>query len=139
MEFTVGHHAEVAKGAAAKREDAGPGKDVPKNKLMNFYAMKSFGFRLAHGNYFTVLGESSLASPTLRRLGTTKGFTYRCLSKECGDDIGQLVLNHPDVPVPWNQIRKWHEKLIEMVIDAAKRFREAMNCASSPDEPSQDS
>jgi hypothetical protein len=123
MEFTVGHHAEVAKGAAQQKGEAGPGKDVPKNKLMNFYAMKSFGFRLTHGNYFTVLGESSLAPPTLRTLGTTDGFTYRCLSTECGDDIGQLVLNHPDAPVPWNLVRKWHDHLIGMVLESARQFR----------------
>jgi hypothetical protein len=124
MEFTVGHHAEVAKGAATQQKgDAGPGKDVPKNKLMNFYAMRSFGFRLTHGHYFTLLGESTVAPPTLRTLDTTEGFTYRCLSKECGDDIGQLVLNHPDTPVPWDKIRKWHGHLIQMVIDAARLFR----------------
>lgn len=124
MEFTVGHQAEVAKGVVAQQKgDVGPGKDVPKNKLMNFYAMKSFGFRPTHGNYFTVLGESNLAPPTLRALETTEGFTYRCLSEACDDEIGQLVLNHPDAPVPWEQIRKWHGRLIEMVIEAAQRFR----------------
>jgi hypothetical protein len=123
MEFTVGHHAEVAKGQALQKGDGGPGKDVPKNKLMNFHAMRSYGFRLTHGNYFTVLGESSLAPPTLRALDTTEGFTYRCLSKECGHDIGQLVLNHPDAPVPWDQIRKWHGHLVQMVIDASRLFR----------------
>ena len=126
MEFTVGHHAEVAKGAAAQQKgDGGPGKDVPKNKLMNFHAMRSYGFHLTHGNYFTVLGESALAPPTLRTLDTTDGFTYRCLSKECGDDIEQLVLNHPDLPVPWEMIRKWHNHLIKMVEDSARLFRSA--------------
>ncbi len=124
MELTVGHQPEVAKGASAQQKgETGPGKDVPKNKLMNFYAMKSFGFRLTHGHYFTVLGESSLAPPTLRTLETTEGFTYRCLSNECGDDIGRLVLNHSDAPVPWERIRKWHEHLIRMVLDAANIFR----------------
>ncbi len=124
MELTVGHHAQVAKGGATKeKEDAGPGKDVPKNKLMNFYAMRSFGFRLTLGNYFTVLGESNLAPSTLRTLNSTEGFSYRCLSEECGDDIAQLVLNHPDAPVPWEQIRKWHGHLVQIVIDAAKLFR----------------
>ncbi len=124
MEFTIGHHAEVAKGTPAQlKGDAGSGKDVPKNKLMNFYAMRSFGFRLTHGNYFTVLNESSLAPPTVRTLDNTEGFDYRCLSKECGDDIGQLVLNHPDAPVPWEQIEKWHSHLIQMVIEASGLFR----------------
>jgi hypothetical protein len=124
IEFTVGHHPEVTKGAAAQQMgDAGRGKDVPKNKLMNFYAMRSFGFRVTHGNYFTVLGESSLAPPTLRTLDTTDGFTYRCLSEECGDEIWQLVLNHSDSPVPWDKIRKWHDHLIGMVVDAARLFR----------------
>lgn len=123
MEFTVGHHAEVAKGLVHQKGEVGTGKDVPKNKLMNFHAMKSYGFRVTHGNYFTVLGESSLAPPTLRTLDTTEGFKYRCLSNEIGENIGQIVLNHPDAPVSWDQIRKWHNHLINMVIDAARLFR----------------
>jgi hypothetical protein len=127
MELTVGHHAEVTKGAMPQQtSESGSGKDVPKNKLMNFHAMKSFGFRVTHGNYFTVIREASLADATARALSTTEGFTYRCLSNECGDDIGQLVLNYPDAPIPWNTIREWHERLIAMVIDAAKRFRDKL-------------
>ena len=105
MEFTIGHHAEVAKAVSGGQQKAagGPGKDVPKNKLMNFYAMRSFGFRLTHGNYFTVLGESNLAPPTRQTLDATTGFSYRCLSDECSDDIGQIVINHPDASCPLGQ------------------------------------
>jgi hypothetical protein len=124
MEFTVGHHAEVVKGGRVQpKVEGGLGKDVPKNKLMNYYAMRSFGFRLTHGNYFTVLGESGLAPATVRTLNSTDGFTYRCVATECNDEIGQLVLNHPDAPVPWNTIEKWHRHFIGIVIDAARLFR----------------
>ncbi len=122
MEFTIGHHPEVSKEGQA-RQETGSGKDVPKNKLMNFYALRSFGFRLAHGHYFTVTGESNLAPSTKRTLNTTVGFRYRCLSEECVDDIGQMVLNHPDAPVPWDKIRSWHAKLLEMVEAAGSAFR----------------
>jgi hypothetical protein len=62
------------RGAAEQQKgESGPGKDVPKNRLINFSALRSFGFRVAHGNNFTVLGESSLAAPTLRTLDTTEG------------------------------------------------------------------
>src|SRR5262249_51402251 len=128
MEFTIGHHAEVAKGASGgqPKVEGGPGKDIPKNKLMNYYAMRSFGFRLTHGNYFTVLGEANLAPPTRRTLDATTGFRYRCISDECGDDIGQLVINDPDAPVPWAKLRSWHAHLIPMVQEAATAFRKGL-------------
>lgn len=128
IELTVGHHAEVAKGGAAERQrgEIGAGKDVPRNKLMNFHAVRSYGFRVTHGNYFTVLGESGLSPATARALRSTEGFTYQCLAEECGEQIEEAVLNHPDRPVPWAKVREWHGRLIGMVVDAARRFRGAL-------------
>ena len=128
MEFTIGHHAEMAKGGqeVPGRPEGGLGKDVPKNKLMNFYAFRSYEFKLVHGNYFTVTGEANLAPPTKRTLSTTAGFNYRCLSDECGANIEQLILQHHDTPVPVLQVRSWHGRLIEMVEQAGRDFRAAL-------------
>jgi hypothetical protein len=129
MEFTVGHQAEVAKsdGTGELMRSGGVlGKDVPKNKLMNFHAFKSFGFRSTQAYYLTVTGEASLGAPTLRALNTVPGFNYFCLSDALKENIEELVLNHNDVPVPAAKVREWHEQMIIRVESGGSEFRKSL-------------
>jgi hypothetical protein len=128
MEFTIGHHADVAKpegtGPAGELRQYGVlGKDVPKNKLMNFHAMRSYGFHSVRGYYFTVTGEANLGGPTLRSLRTTDCFTYYCLADSLRENIEQMVLSQDDAPIPVAKVREWHQHTIDWIEQAAREFR----------------
>ena len=130
MEFTIGHHSEVAKGDSTQEGVGGrSGKDVPKNKLMNFFAFKSYGFRCVHAHYFTVTGESHLSPTTKQTIMFTNGFNYLCLSDECGENIEKAILYFFDSPIPFAKLRSWHDKLIDQVTSAAETFRTAIATA----------
>lgn len=127
MEFTIGHHAESVKGDGDELIDSGrSGKDVPKNKLMNFFAFKSFGFKHVHAHYFTITGETYLAAATQQTIRSTEGFDYICMSETCGDPIEDRVLNFFDDPIPIEVLRAWHSQLIDRVQAAAVRFKVAL-------------
>lgn len=126
MEFTVGHHAEVTKAevtGAVPKPTGALGKDVPKNKLMNFHAFQSFGFKSTQCYYLTVTGEANLGPPTHRALQSVKGFTYYCLTDDCGDNVKQFILNHADAPVPATKVREWYERFLAQVERAGVEFR----------------
>jgi hypothetical protein len=129
MELTIGHKAEVGKGGNAPEgtRRTGGGKDVPKNKLLNFQAFSSYGFKYVNGCYFSITGEENLSGAVSRALRTTDRFDYRCLAEECNEDIQQIVLGIRDSVIPQAKVRSWHERLVSWVEEAGKSFREKIS------------
>jgi hypothetical protein len=119
MEFTVGHHPESVK---KNSDGAAAGKDVPKNKLMNYLALRSFGFRHVQAHYVTMTGEPDIKGATRRTLTTTDGFAYVCITDLCGVNIEVAVLQHYQDPSPMGMVRSWHNHLIQVVESAATDF-----------------
>ena len=128
IELTIGHQPDSEKepveGAQKSKKQGGSseGKDVPKNKLVNFLALKSSGFRLVHTHYVSVVGDSDMADATLQALRCTDGFCYVFLPDVVGEDINAMVLNQRDSRVPVATVRRWHAALIKLVEDARVQF-----------------
>lgn len=128
IELTVGHHPDLSK-KDGEDEDApgrtgyiGAGNDKPVNKLVNFQALLSWGFRLVQSHYITVT-SSQMSAVTKRALTMTPGFKYACLADVIGENIHKLVLDHEDVPVSNATARRWHGALVKLIEDAAQQFR----------------
>jgi hypothetical protein len=139
IELTIGHHSEgeAASEHRAKKSEAKEfveqetkkqsGKDVPKNKLVNFLALKTAGFRLVHANYVSVVGDPNIAAATRQALTSTDGFHYVFLPDIVKEDIEATVLNHHDSRVPVAKVRSWHEALISVIESMSADF--AVNLA----------
>lgn len=116
IELTIGHHAEGKETAGQEVRAQGVvlsgGKDAPKNKLVNYLALKSAGFRQVKAHYVSVVGEPNLAPALQTALTSTEGFRYVFLPGLIGDDVESAVLNHHDARVPGQTVRKWHDALI---------------------------
>ncbi len=123
LEFTVGHRLEKKSGSDPAHTNR-YGKDVPKNKLINFLALREAGFRHVQAHYITMTGESDMAEATKKTLQSTQGFQYVCLSDDMGEDIEQLVSEHFLTPVSAETCRKWHSRLIEAVETIGMRFHQ---------------
>jgi hypothetical protein len=124
IELTIGHQPDaVDEGQELKKAGGSPeGKDVPKNKLMNFLALKSSGFRLVRAHYVSVVGDEDMAPATQQALRCTDGFNYVLLPEAVREDIKALVIDHRDNRVPVASVRRWHEALIKIVEDAGEEF-----------------
>jgi len=128
IELTIGHQSDAAKEPmeegqdSRKRGGSSEGKEVPKNKLVNFLALKSSGFRLVHTYYISVVGDPDMAPATQQALTRTDGFRYVFLPDVVGEDMTTLVLNQRDTPVLIATVRRWHEALIKVVEDAGVGF-----------------
>ncbi len=125
IELTIGHHAEgkeTTEQEPKKQAGSSGGKDVPKNKLVNYLALKSAGFRLVQAHYVSVVGDPTMAPSTRQALNSTDGFHYVFLPDFVSEDIEAVVLNHHDNRVPVATVRRWHEALIKVVADAGSGF-----------------
>ncbi len=132
LELTVGHQPDMTK-KDAEDEDGpgrtgytGAGSDKPANKVMNFQALSTCGFRLVQTHYIAITG-SQMSEVTRRVLATTPRFTYTCLAELLCENINGLVLNHEDKPVTNATARRWHEELIKLVEDTARQFRATLD------------
>lgn len=119
IELTIGHHAEGATEQEPKKQS---GKDIPKNKLVNYLALKSAGFRLVQSTYVSVVGERNIAPATRKALTSTDGFKYIYLPDIVNEDIEATVLNHHDNRVPVGKVRAWHDALIQIVENSSEEF-----------------
>jgi hypothetical protein len=126
IELTIGHHVEGKEATAAEAavQDVviSGGKDAPKNKLVNYLALKSAGFRQVKAHYVSIVSEPNLAPALQKALKCTDGFRYVFLPELVGDDVESIVLNHHDVRVAGQVVRKWHEALIKVVEEAGAEF-----------------
>ncbi len=132
LELTVGHIPEPNRTQAQQADEneyptnqnrsSTKGKDRATNKLLNYLALKSFGFKNVQTQYISIIG-GSINDVTRTALTTTEGFTYRCLSDVLGIDIREKIISHPDSPIPVSEIRAWHRKLIELVEIAGTEFK----------------
>lgn len=117
FETTVGHRKESDEGRAI-------GSDHPKNKIINFLALKSLGFQTLHYHYLSVLGlaeSDSLAEATRQALEGTAGFEYWSLSHEV-PKLQSLVLGALETPIPVADLRAWHKHLMQHVHRVARDF-----------------
>jgi hypothetical protein len=131
IELTIGHQPDLEKASDAGFETVRKstlGKDVPKNKLINFQALRSFGFKSVRGHYFSITGEDRLSGAATRALRHTEGFEYRCMAQEMNDDIQHIVLGFKDAVIPEQQIRSWHQRLIDWVENAGGSRGYCSNC-----------
>jgi len=128
IELTIGHQSDAGKERSegeqeSKKQGASSeGKDLPKNKLVNFLALKSTGFRLVHTHYVSVVGDPDMAPATQQALTRTDGFRYVFLPDVVGEDMKTLVLNQRDDRVPIATVHRWHEALIKVVEEAGVEF-----------------
>jgi hypothetical protein len=128
IELTIGHQSDPAKeqieGGQESKKQGGSweGRDVPKNKLVNFLALKSSGFRLVQTHYVSIVGDPDMAPATQQALTRTDGFQYVFLPSVVGEDMKALVLNQRDNRVPIATVRRWHEALIKVIEDAGTDF-----------------
>lgn len=125
IELTIGHHSEgheLAEQESMKPGGAAGGKDVPKNKLVNYLALKSAGFRLVQAYYVSVVGDPTMAPSTRQALTSTEGFRYIFLPDIVKEDIETIVLNHHDNHVPVGKVRCWHEALTRAIEVASVEF-----------------
>ena len=111
FETTVGHRDEAQDGAA-------PGKDHPKNKLMNFLAFRSLNFERLRFHYLSILPAKDPDRATATALKSTVDFEYWSLSDEV-PSVEQDLLNYFDSPVPIARLREWHRRYVEKVEEAA--------------------
>jgi hypothetical protein len=128
IELTIGHHT-GGKESAEQEDKKQSGKDVPKNKLVNYLALKSAGFRLVQANYVSVVGDPTMAPATRQALTSTEGFRYVHLPDIVKDDIEGMVLNHHDSRVPVEKVRYWHEALIRVVEEMSGEFAAKLKTA----------
>ncbi len=101
------------------------GKDVPKNKLMNFFAFKSYGFRCVHAHYLTITGRVPLGRLLpARRSKSTDGSEHICLSDACGFEYRRTkVLNFRWMTsIPFITLRDWHNRMIDVIAACRRRF-----------------
>jgi hypothetical protein len=122
LELTIGHYAELRDPSDEKENKKQGGKDVPKNKLVNYLALKSAGFRHVLATYVSVVGDPTMAAATKKALTSTDGFRYIFLPDVVKEDIEATVLNHHDKRVPQAKVRSWHESLICVIEDAGAEF-----------------
>jgi len=117
FETTVGHHSEQDR--LGKRASLA-GHDHPKNKLLNYLALRQTGFKQIRFHYLAILGFGKQLSPaTVKALTGTQGFSYWSLS-DVFPDSEDALLHHLDTPVSIADFRSWHEALIMQVEAAAK-------------------
>jgi hypothetical protein len=123
-EVTCGHlvEAEQATDEGWAQQHA-PGADHPRNKLVNFLALSSFGFARFRYHYVSILpsGEG-VSAATTRALENTPGFSYWCLGAELGADIQDYVLRSLDAGIDDSLLRGWHGKLVAEVEQRARDF-----------------
>src|SRR5262249_22671360 len=98
------------------------GNDAPKNKLINFLAFKSLGFKCVSFFYIYVNQYQSLAESTKRALEFTGDFRYESLSAIVEEDVSGAVLNHRDTRVLVSTVRRWHDALIRAVESIGEDF-----------------
>jgi hypothetical protein len=125
LELTIGHQPEKDGGEAAPKKLAGAvaaGKDVPKNKLVNYLALRSAGFRLVESHYVSVTGDTTMSPATKQALQATDGFVYHFLPAVVSEDIEAMILKHHDTKVPVSTVRRWHDALIGVVERVAVEF-----------------
>jgi hypothetical protein len=127
LELTIGHQPEPA--SNPRETDAGrrggrrtEGNDAPKNKLINFLAFRSIGFKHVEFHYLSVIADPSMAEATKQALECTDGFRYTFLPTILGEDVGGAVLDHRDNRVPVQTVRRWHDALIKAVESIGEEF-----------------
>ncbi len=127
IELTIGHQPESPGDAGeAGGSQRGPrraeGNDAAKNKLINFLAFRSLGFKRVEFHYVYVNPDSSMAGATRQAIENTEGFRYSYLSSILGEDVRAAVLNHRDSRVPVQTVQRWHEALIKEVETIGEDF-----------------
>lgn len=131
IELTIGHQPDATTDLGRTDEplqvlNRAEGNDAPKNKLVNFMAIKSLGFKHVEFHYIHVKADSAMADATRQAIGFTEGFRYASLASILKEDIGAAVLNHRDSRVPVQTVRNWHEKLIKEVESIGVEFAQKL-------------
>ncbi|HEX4422473.1 MAG TPA: hypothetical protein VH165_31380, partial [Kofleriaceae bacterium] len=130
-EVTCGHLAEP--GRHDEPDDKGrepqhlPGADHPQKKLVNFLALKTFGFYQLHFHYLSVLPPQNVSQATARALENTAGFSYWCLGSEVPDLEARVLTSESGIDVAL--LRSWHQKIVGRVEQQARSFAEVRKMA----------
>lgn len=130
IELTIGHRASDFEegGAVDAKSTQVDGNDAPKNKLINYFALSSYGFKRVEANYISFIRDKTMHAATRQALESTPGYKYVLIedSDAEGRDIEQMVLSHHDDHVSVATVRKWHSQLIKAVEDIAQTFAQGV-------------
>ncbi len=124
MELTIGHQPSQTEDRPTtdKKKGQVEGNDAPKNKLVNYLALTSYGFRSVQANYVSFIRDKSMHQATQQALEKTGGFNYVLMPDRVGCDVEQTVLRHPDSRVPVRTVRDWHTTLVRAIEGIGESF-----------------